>query len=217
MEVMYVPQNCFTNPKLLTCLKMCSGTQLFNLTRSYKRIHKYFNFQYICHAVRPFLWQISSFSLNEKLPTIKRPSNTESPLYVAHDSSYMRKLSNMFNPHPLEPKLSAQCNLQKTQNLNRYPLFCIFLTNEFGGHPVFSKSYSVFTIVDFRNQRVKRFEWYWITKDIWHDWVICFVSFVLAQTSIISWNVFIYFTWEVWYSSWTFQPIKIRAQHLLET
>jgi len=35
--------------------------------------------------------------------------------------------------NPLEPESNAQGTLQKTQDVNDHPLFCMFLANDFSG------------------------------------------------------------------------------------
>jgi len=44
--------------------------------------------------------------------------------------------------NPLMPKSIAQCTLQKTRNLNGYPLLCTFLANNIWWHLVFSATHS---------------------------------------------------------------------------
>lgn len=56
--------------------------------------------------------------------------------------------------NPSEPELSAQFFLQKIQDLNGYPLLCMFLFDDVNGCPVFSASHCALTVVQFWCQRV---------------------------------------------------------------
>jgi hypothetical protein len=67
--------------------------------------------------------------------------------------AWCHKIKN-HNISPLEPELSAQCTLQKLQDLNGYPLLCMFLGNGFIGHLVFSASHCMSNTGDSWHQKV---------------------------------------------------------------
>jgi len=76
--------------------------------------------------------------------------------------------------HPLTLELSAQCALQRTQDLNGCPLVCILLVDYFRWHLFFSASHCVWTEVILWHQKFKGNSWFclWIITCRRYIWII---------------------------------------------
>jgi hypothetical protein len=75
------------------------------------------------------------------------------PVLSSSHSCMVVKLKSWWNIfNPLEPELSAQCTLQKTEDFNGCPLLCMFWSKNFRWQFVFSASGGMSTEVIFQYQ-----------------------------------------------------------------
>ena len=89
----------------------------------------------------------------------------------AHGSQYHELVQNMFMDHntpiydlpmypwrrftnPLQPELSDNCTLQKTQDLNDYLLLCMFLANNFSISLLLSESQCILSTAESCERRL---------------------------------------------------------------
>lgn len=90
---------------------------------------------------------------NSRLHSVERQNDKQIMKWKEYISSWC-----LINP--LEPELSAQLTLQKTQDLNGHPLFCKFLADDFSERSIFSVSNCTLITIDFQHQRVNLLPWH---------------------------------------------------------